>query len=252
MKTRENKLILVMIILISLLIGMSINSILNSKVVLINEKQIIKEMTEVEYESKITELNTSHEDYALQVQENKKRLATAITNEKVATSEDATIDEIVTNIGKILQVGTSDATATADDITQGKTAYINGKLVTGVANFSQNMIAFVTTGVIGAGNNVPIYYPYDKSNDINYIIEESGTYNCCLITISTASGLGACTKVYVNEQMQIYSNHDGSVIQISYYTGTINLNEGDILKCTAGSEGHKNEYNVTSVCLFWK
>ena len=88
-------------------------------------------MTEGEYESKLTELNTSHEDYALTVQKNKQKLATAITNQKVETSEETTIDEIIENIGKILQVGTLDATATAEDILDGKTSYVNGELITG-------------------------------------------------------------------------------------------------------------------------
>ena len=90
-------------------------------------------MTEGEYESKLTELNISHEDYATQVQTNKQKIAEAVTSQKVETSEDATIDEIVTNIGKILEVGTSDATATAEDIAEGETAYVNGEKVIGTS-----------------------------------------------------------------------------------------------------------------------
>ena len=131
MRSKESKLILIIVILSILLIAMSINIIFNSKGILINTKQIIKEMNTSEYDSQITELNKSHEDYAAQVQANKKKLAQAITNQKVTTSENATIDEMVTNIGNILQARTKDATATADNITAGKTAWVNGKLITG-------------------------------------------------------------------------------------------------------------------------
>ena len=183
MKTRESKLILVIIILISLLIGISINLILNSNVVLINGKQIIKEMTEGEYESKLTELNKSHEDYALQVQENKQKIATAISNQKVETSEDDTIDEIVTNIEKILEAGTSDATATERDIAEGKTAYVNGKIITGIAS-NVNNLELANTGSFKTGQTITLGYKPKV-----------------LITVGTYSGDSSLRFCYYNESL---------------------------------------------------
>ncbi len=61
----------------------------------------------------------------------RKLIAQAITQEGVATTWEDSNVIFVENIGKILQERTKDATATADNITQGKTAYVNGELITG-------------------------------------------------------------------------------------------------------------------------
>lgn len=115
-------------------------------------------------------------------------------------------------------------------------------------DLSKEYIIFATSDLIGAGNNVPIL---NENESISYTIKESGTYNCYFITTSTASSMGACTQLYVNDQKSIYSNY-GSTVAFSYYNGTVELNKGDIIKCTAGSETHKNEYKVSSVCMLWK
>ena len=128
----KNKKMIVFLIINIILIGI-ICSLISIKKNLIKEKQVIKEMSEStqisDLQNQINQLNASQEEYAKNIQRYKAKLATAITNQKVTTSENATIDEMVTNIGNILQARTKDATATADNITAGKTAYINGELI---------------------------------------------------------------------------------------------------------------------------
>lgn len=215
MKSRESKLILIIVILVILLIGMSINLILNPKGILTRTKQIVKEMTVSEYDNQITELNESHTDYARQVQENKKKLAQAISNENVPTSEDATVDEMVTNIGEILEARTSDATATADNITEGKTAYVNGTLVigNGVDNktYQENAKSWDNSVFYGYYWYNAVYdykYPsvsYYDENSISVNTTES-PYNITILNPGTYSiffttktwGAAGYGKLYIN------------------------------------------------------
>ena len=61
----------------------------------------------------------------------RKNVVEAIKNAGVATTESDTDETIIVNIGKILKEKTKDATATADDIAEGKTAWVNGELIIG-------------------------------------------------------------------------------------------------------------------------
>lgn len=130
MKNNERRIVII-IILITIISTLLVEHLIFKDGRIENKKQIIKEMRETENESTIKELNKSHEDFALQVQKNKQKLATAITNQKVETLENSSIEEMVINIGKILENSTSDATATSKDILEGKTAYVNGNLLIG-------------------------------------------------------------------------------------------------------------------------
>lgn len=81
-----------------------------------------------------TEEESSNTEAAAKLLQFKKVIAAAITNEGVATMETDTEEVMVSNIKKILEVRTKDATATPDNITQGKTAWVSAQKITGNGN----------------------------------------------------------------------------------------------------------------------
>ena len=133
---KKERIILLIVIIISL-IGISYTLILEKNIIAKNNKHIIKEMTEstqiTDLNNQINSLNAEHTEYMNYKQTCKAKIATALTNEGVTTSNQVTLETMAGNISKVLQVRTSNATATADNITQGKTAYVNGKLIVGTA-----------------------------------------------------------------------------------------------------------------------
>ena len=188
---KSKKIIVFLIITNIILIGIICSLVRKSANVIRKEAITIKEMSETEYDSSITELNKSHEDYATQVQANKKRLAQAISNENVETSENATVDEMVTNIGRILQARTADATATAEDIAKGKTAYIKGELITGTSTYSK-----LKVGTITKSNSSLFEIPANFEPDI-------------IILYGTATSNYQFSVIYANSEINIVGWYAG-------------------------------------------
>ena len=94
------------IIIISIIINiLTIGSIYNfiKKEYLNNEKIIVKAMTEVEYEKNITDLNQSLENYMKFIKECKTQIASAITDMGIATSNEATLETMSSNIRSIVR-----------------------------------------------------------------------------------------------------------------------------------------------------
>ena len=105
-KMNKSKVIVLLVVLNLLLVGICLN-FSNKNMLLINEKQIIKEMTQSENEAnlqiQIDQLNASHKEYVTNVQAYKKQIAEAVTNQGIATSENDEGSVIAENIEKILQ-----------------------------------------------------------------------------------------------------------------------------------------------------
>lgn len=147
-KNNENSAItlislVVTIIILIILAGVSINLTLGENGIITKAKQA-KENTDIAKEEEQRALNSLYDEIIasengniesfnpiLKLEEYKKKIAKAITNQKVETSSEATTETMVENIGKILKARTSDATATAEYIANGKTAYIDGEKIIG-------------------------------------------------------------------------------------------------------------------------
>lgn len=131
---RKNIIIIIAIVIVLLVIS-------SIRVLMIKEKLFnqdyyemkkINESTEkVDLESQIVNLKNEMTEYEKYVQTCRNQIALALNKEKVTTSNDASLETIIQNLDKIVQARTKDATASEDYISNGKTAYVNGKKITG-------------------------------------------------------------------------------------------------------------------------
>ena len=137
--------LVVTIIVLIILAGISINLVLgdNGIITIAQKAKENIELAKIEEETELNELYTQLEinggssdgttyDAIAKITEFKTAIANAI-EEAGGTKTDITAETSVfaDNIKGILKEATKDATATEDDITEGKTAWVNGEKVTG-------------------------------------------------------------------------------------------------------------------------
>ena len=96
------KLCIIMLVIVLICIGVIFSLLLEINLIVKDDKQLIKDMTDTDYESTISELNNSHADYASHVETCKATIANAITDMGIQTSSDATVDTMATNIRSIV------------------------------------------------------------------------------------------------------------------------------------------------------
>lgn len=127
---KKQKVILATILLLCLIVGIIVGKSKNINKETVTIKQMNESTQVSDLNKEIDQLNASHTEYANYVQTCKEKIAAAITNEGVDTSNDSTFDIIAENIGKIVDSKTV-ATATAAQILNGQTAWVNGNKIIG-------------------------------------------------------------------------------------------------------------------------
>lgn len=102
MKNTHKNIVIIALILIIIVLTIQLNSTKNE---IINNKKIIKAMSssiqETELNEQINALNIEHTDYMNYIQECKTKIATALTNQGIETSNQETLEIMAENIGKI-------------------------------------------------------------------------------------------------------------------------------------------------------
>ena len=242
--------LVVTIIVLIILAGISINLVLGENGIITLAKKA-KENTELAKEDEETNLNEAYEyieNGSNNVPNNSNESIAKLTEFKIAIAN--AIEEaggikpdpmaetavFANNIKGIVKEVTKNATATAEDIANNKTAYVNGELITGTASLGTGSICFAGSG--GSGKSVWTtvgYSSYQQESSICSLSNSSITFSKdCNITMQGTvfpgrRSNGSTNSAYIRVLV------DGSVL----YTSSAITN-------TVGTVTFLNNYNISS------
>ena len=223
--------LVVTIIVLIILAGISINLVLgdNGIITIAKKAKENTELAKIEEETLLNELYTQLEtegsssgnlpyDSIAKLTEFKTAIANAIEEAggiKPDTSAETSI--FADNIKGILKEATKNATATADDIAEGKTAYVNGELLIGKNKKTIDILeeGYIDTGVVNPGVSKLLTINFKNT----YTLEDNAR-----ILIKRAELLSGDSAPYVNMPSTVKLS--GTSCSFYYWNGA-GINSGN-------------------------